>query len=231
MKIFRNDVSRTIASGIMFVLLGCILPHLALGARLYFKDGDYIDGRRVYEKRGKIYLEVVRGTGGTLVYKSDEVDLGRTSGEIRKAEKSAVPNDEGEQGSGGQPLVFNDASTYGSENSSVKATPANDRESGRVSASAWEVTATPQVPSQAGVTVQIQGNGQVGYLRSITGLEKGAVADKNQDSTRYSGRIEKDGTALFTNNEGKTLRGYIGDDGVGSVMDENQRMIKVHPRQ
>ena len=216
---------------IALFLTAAAVPGSAHGARLYFKDGDYIEGQRVYGKRGDVYLEVVRGAGGTLVYGLDEVDLGRTFPASAKPEKRKQIRHDNDQPASSQPLIFSDANTPGrGAERSVGDTADANRDTSRNEAKAAGQPAgrEPSTP-HSGLTVQIQGGGQVGFLRTISDQEKSAIA-KNQDNTRYFGRIEKDGTATFTNHEGHTLRGYIGDDGLGSVMDEQRKMIKIEPR-
>lgn len=210
----------------------CFFSQPAEGARLHFKNGDYIDGRRVYGKRGNVFLEVVKGTGGTIVFGRDEVDLERTFAAAAKPSQQKESHRDELHNVVERPIVFSDAGTHGGDQHAVAPQPdvkEHDSASSQATVKSRSVS-SQQVDSQGDrLTLQIPGSSQVGYVRTVTEQEKGLLA-KSQDSTRYYGRIEKDGTATFTNNEGSTLRGYIGENGVGSVMDENQNMISIEPR-
>lgn len=208
-----------------------VFPGTTQGARLYFKNGDYIEGRRVHEKNGRVYLEVVKGPGGTLIYRSDEIDCEKSFGRIKTSARKSKPNknrastsvaDDGSD----RPIVFSDSNPVISGQYRDEANSADD---GETAQGRTEVHHKTQSAAGNAVSVHVQPEHRVGFIRNISDKENDP-GPNGQDATRYYGRVEKDGSAVFSNSEGRTLRGNLGSDGFGTVRDDNQQIIQIKPK-
>ncbi len=219
---------------IAIVSILAVIPDTARGARLYFKNGDFIEGRRAHEKNGRVYLEVVKGPGGTLIFKSDEIDHDKSFGRKKAPTRKSKPNKTrpsasvGDDGSD-RPIVFSDSSPVinGQYRDEANSAEAGGTPQGRTEDASVHHKTHPAADSA--VSVHVQPEQRVGFIRNIS--EKENDPDLNgKDATRYYGRVEKDGSAVFSNSEGRTLRGNLGNDGFGTVRDENLQSIQIKPK-
>jgi hypothetical protein len=202
-----------------------VIPVAAHAATLFFKDGDYIEGRRIYTKQGNVYLEVVRGAGGTLIYKLSEIDVEKTFPRHRRAVAGKAIDSS-------QHVESNPDTTQhrNVDSSAVNISMTKRDEDGAAALPDTQLHETRQLAADTeSITDHIQAGTPVGYMKSIN--EKEADVNRNApDATKYYGQIGSDGRAVFINNEGKALRGTIGKDGIGTVQDENLQTIPIRPR-